>query len=154
MENMLQMFDGLISLAAQWAQSQEAVILQKGIPLTEQEISDAKLVGVAHPEKIRLLKVDKIPVPDNPVLRQAAETTGFICPATAGLTVRYGIFIHTDYWGDRDIIAHELVHASQYERLGGFREFLEKYLLECIELGYPDNPLEQEAVELAKKIHS
>src|ERR1017187_6058169 len=52
----------------------------------------------------------------------AAAETNLISPSTGGMTLRYGIFIRTDCWGQRPIIAHELVHTSQYERLGGSRD--------------------------------
>jgi hypothetical protein len=38
-----------------------------------------------------------------------------------------------------------LAHLAQYERLGGFREFLKQYLEECINPGYPLGDLELEA---------
>ena len=79
------------------------------------------------------------------LLREAAETTGLISPLTAGLTLRYGIFIQSESWGERRLVVHELAHTLQYERLGGFRPFLEQYLYECITPGYPFGPLEQEA---------
>jgi hypothetical protein len=62
----------------------------------------------------------------------AAEKTGLISPMTIGLTLRYGIFIRSEFWGERRLVVHELVHTAQYERLGGFRPFLEQYLRECI----------------------
>ena len=40
------------------------------------------------------------------------------------MTLRYGIFIQTDHWGDRRLLLHELAHVAQYERFGGFRRFL------------------------------
>lgn len=46
---------------------------------------------------------------------------------------------------DRRLLAHELAHVAQYERLGGFHEFLKQYLEECISPGYPLGDLEQEA---------
>ena len=42
-------------------------------------------------------------------------------------------------------VIHELAHVAQYERLGGFREFLKQYLEECINPGYPLGDLELEA---------
>jgi hypothetical protein len=50
------------------------------------------------------------------------------------------------------LIVHELVHTSQYEKLGGFLPFLRKYLLQLINIGYPDAPMEQEAIKIAEKI--
>jgi hypothetical protein len=61
---------------------------------------------------------------------------------TIGLTLRYGIFIRADCWGERRLVVHELVHTLQYERLGGFMPFLQQYLHECITIGYPAAPME------------
>jgi hypothetical protein len=38
------------------------------------------------------------------------------------------------------------VHTAQYERLGGIEPFLRQYLRECLTIGYPEAPLEQEAI--------
>ncbi len=64
----------------------------------------------------------------------------------------YGIFIHNNFSKDRCTIIHELVHTMQCEKLGGLDPFLKKYLWECIEIGYPEAPMEQEAIRLAGKI--
>jgi len=61
------------------------------------------------------------------------------------MTLRYGIFIRQEHGGDRRLLVHELAHVAQYERLGGFREFLKQYLEECINPGYPLGDLELEA---------
>jgi len=60
------------------------------------------------PERVRLLKVPEVPLPSDPLLRAAAETTGLISPLTCGLAVRYGIFVRSDYWGERRLVVHEL----------------------------------------------
>jgi hypothetical protein len=62
------------------------------------------------------------------------------------MSLRYGIFIRSDCWGDRQLVIHELAHTAQYERLGGIWPFLKLYLSECLVTpGYPFGPLEQEA---------
>ncbi|MDM8525064.1 hypothetical protein QUF80_16965 [Desulfococcaceae bacterium HSG8] len=43
------------------------------------------------------------------------------------------------------MVVHELV---QYEKLGGFMPFLEKYLMECITIGYDESPMEKEAMRV------
>ena len=92
-------------------------------------------------------------MPENPILRAAAETTGLLSPFTIGLTLRYGIYIREDSWGDRKLVAHELVHTHQYERLGGFSPFLTAYLQECLTPpGYPHGPLEREADRISNEI--
>jgi hypothetical protein len=136
----------VMPLACAWAEQQESAILREGVALTPGQIADAKRIGVMAPEKVRLRVVDQIPSPLHPILRYAGRKVGLISNATIGLTLRYGIFIHSGYWGERRLLVHELAHTAQYERLGGFRPFLEAYLLECITPpGYPFGNLEQEA---------
>jgi len=143
----------ILPLASEWAEAKEKVVLKNGDPLSNLQIEDAKRVGVIHPEKVRIFKVPQIPFP----LKSAVEATQLITPSTVGLTLRYGIFIygifiHSDFSDDRCLIVHELVHTSQYEKLGGFLPFLRKYLLQLINIGYPDAPMEQEAIKIAENI--
>ena len=139
-------FEKLLPLACVWAEEQEQIILRDGVALSQTQLSDAYKLKVVHPEKVRLLKVNQIPIPQQPELRTAAEATNLISQNTVGLTLRYGIFIRADYWNSRPLVAHELVHTSQYEKLGGFSQFLQKYLYECLTIGYPKAPMEQEAI--------
>ena len=139
-------FKMLLPLACTWAEKQESIILREGVPLTASQVADARQIGIAHPERVRLRVVEQIPLPLHRLLREAAETTGLSSPLTAGMTLRYGIFIQSESWGERSMVVHELVHTLQYERFGGFRPFLEEYLYECITPpGYPFGALEQEA---------
>lgn len=152
MNQLLEQFPFILPLAVQWAEAQETLILKEGVPLSAQGLFDAKSVGVVNPEKIRLLKVSRVPMPVHPVLMQAAQATGLISLNTGGMAIRYGIFVRHDCWTNRRLIAHECVHTSQYERFGGIGQFLERYLRECVEVGYPAAPLEQEAIQGEAKI--
>jgi hypothetical protein len=145
-------FKMLLPLACVWAKEQERTILRDGVPLSALQVADAVRVGVAHPEMIRLLAVPCIPIPEHPILRKAAEDTQLITSRTEGLTLRYGIFIRSDCWGDRQLVVHEFVHTSQYERLGGFQAFLQQYLYECVTIGYPEAPMEQEAISTTARL--
>jgi hypothetical protein len=148
-----QQFEMLLPLACAWAAGQESAILQVGIALTELQLADARRIGVAQPERVRLLRVAQIPSPTHPALAAAGSASGLISPSTAGLTVRYGIFIRDDYWGQRRYVVHELVHTIQYERFGGFNAFLRHYLWECVAPpGYPLGLLEQEAKRVEHEI--
>ena len=89
---------------------------------------------------------------DDPALRAAVEETQFLSPLTRGLTLRYGIFIRSDCKSDRTMVIHELGHTAQYERFGGFEPFLRRYLFECLTIGYPEAPMEQEVIELTARI--
>jgi hypothetical protein len=110
---------------------------------------DARSVGVARPERVRLLNVPAIPMPEHSILRLAGEATGMMSSSTAGLTLRYGIFIRSDLANDRALIVHELVHTGQYERCGSVAGFLNQYLHECLTIGYPAAPMEQEAITVS-----
>jgi len=142
----------LLPLACKWAEEQEQVILRDGVAPSDFQLADARNVGVVHPERIRLLLVNQIPMPEQPTLHAAAKATQLITPYTVGLTLRYGIYIRSDCWTNRQLIIHEFVHTAQYERLGGFFPFLRQYLHECVTIGYPAAPMEQEAINTAARM--
>lgn len=145
-------FDKLIPLAARWAERLEARILRTGVPLSFEETADARALGVREPERVRLLSLASAPAPDDHILRTAAAAVQFLTPATRGLALRYGIFVRADCWRERGLIAHELAHTEQYERLGGIEPFLRRYLGECLTIGYPAAPMEQEAIAAAGRL--
>ena len=145
-------FENLLAGAVLWAAEQERLILRDGVPLAPAQIADAERSGVAHPERVRLLAVARIPAPTEPVLAGAAEAAGLVMATASGLTLRYGIFLRSARAHDRHLIAHELVHTAQYERLGGFEPFLRRYLGECLSVGYAESPLEEEAIRIAAEI--
>ncbi len=145
-------FEQLLPLAADWAGEQEKHILANGRGLTPEQFADAREVGVVRPESVRLLTVPTIPMPEHPALRTAGEAAGLISPHTAGLTLRHGIYIRGDLIRDRLLVAHELVHTAQYERHGSILAFLRQYLHECLTIGYPAAPMEQEAVFAAERL--
>src|SRR5437867_2872865 len=120
----------MLPKACAWAEEQERLIVANGVALSPSQVTDARAVGVQSPERIRLLKVERVPVPADPILNQAAQATGLLTPNTVGLTLRYGIFIRDHFWSDRRLLVHEFTHTAQYERLGGFLPFLQRYLTE------------------------
>lgn len=44
------------------------------------------------------------------------------------------------------------MHVAQYERHGSIPAFLQQYLNEVNQYGYPANPMEQEAVAFAESV--
>ena len=134
----------LLPLACAWAKRQESIILKTGVPLSAAQADTATRLGIQSPERIRLLAVARVP-PLNWLLRSIGRGLGISSDQTIGMTLRYGIFIREDHWGERRLLVHELAHVAQYERMGGFRAFLRQYLEECINPGYPLGDLEQEA---------
>ncbi len=135
----------LLPSLTRWIEARERQILAEGTPLDEQGTADARTVGVAHPHQVRLLRVSEVPLPAGRLIHLAARLGGGPWRNTAGLTARYGIFIRESDWGDRRLVAHELVHTAQYERLGGITPFLRVYLTQCLTSGYSAAALELEA---------
>ena len=138
--------------ACKSALEQERFILERGIPLTDAQCSDAKGVGVVHPERVRLMRVEQIPVPNQPLLRAVAQAVKLNTPQAPSLALRYGIFIRSEYWGQRWPVVHELAHIAQFERLGSIWAFTECFLYQCLVVGYPSAPMEQEAIAMAQRI--
>lgn len=142
----------LIPKASTWVEKQEAIILANGVPLTEKQKSIASKIGIKNIDKIRLLKLELIPEPEDSILNEASKAIGFISVDTLGIAYRYGIYIRHDFWENESLIVHELTHTLQYERLGGIAEFLNQYIKECIYYGYEKSPLEIEAKTMETKL--
>lgn len=139
----------ILPVVCVWARKQEAFILANGSCLNDAQISDAKTVGVREPERVRIGVVDKVPLPLFGVLRRAGEHLRLV-PDTIGIALGHGIFLRTEYGQDQRLLRHELAHVAQYERLGGLRPFLKRYLLECLTSGYPLGALEKEAAQISQ----
>ena len=139
----------MLPVGCAWIARQERRILAEGVPLSPAQLADARALGLAEPERVRLLYLPQIPLPSNPVVRWLGKRTGTLSEETVGLSARYGIFLRTPYHEDRHLLAHELTHTRQYERLSGIRPFLRRYLHECLAIGYYEAPMEWEAIEAA-----
>jgi hypothetical protein len=142
----LETLEELLPAAIAWARAQEAMMLEKGVPLDEWEREAARHLGVAEPERVRLLPVKQVPLPADYALCAAAQRLGLVSEQSLGMALGYGIFVRQDFWRQREIVAHELVHTAQCDRLGGLEPFLRQYLTECFLHGYAAAPLEMEAV--------
>jgi hypothetical protein len=129
----------------------EAIILAEGQPLTDAEQADARKAGVQFPEKIRRLGVLNLPEPDSEELMFVARRSGLFQLNSCGLALGYGIYLRQDVWESRAVLIHECVHVGQYERLGKNR-FIDIYLRECLDPGYPFGALEQEAILVSRDI--
>jgi hypothetical protein len=143
-----------VPVAARWVRRRERAILAYGVPLSEEELADALAIGVRRPECVRLQCVERIPIFEHRLLRPLARMVEPFFVHTAGLTLNHAIFIRSDYWRDRRLVAHELVHVAQYERMGGIRPFLKAYFRECLLPGYPLGPLEQEAIQTSARLRA
>ena len=134
----------LLPLAITWAESQSQLVAAEGTILPSGLIEVARRVGVQHPHRIRTKLVDRLPFPDEPVLRQAAIEAGMLGPEMVGLTLGYSIFIVHGH-DDIRLTSHECRHVYQYEKLGSIEQFLPVYLQQILEYGYHDAPLEIDA---------
>lgn len=146
-------FDRLAPLAYQWAKKQEAYILQFGAPLSPRQLADAGHAGVQDPARVRVLVVDRVPLPDDEELADAARRAQIITDASRGVAIGYGIIIRADSWHNRELLLHQLVHVAQCERSGGLESFVVDYLTD--RRNSPDfsvGSLEDEARGLAREI--
>jgi hypothetical protein len=146
-------FERFASLACQWAKTQEAFILKHGSPLSPRQIADARLAGVQDPARVRVLVVDRIPLPDDEELAEAARHAQIITDASRGVAIGYGIIIRADSWQNRELILHQLVHVAQCERSGGLEPFVAEYLYDRrSSRAFSVGALEDEARGLAREI--
>ena len=134
----------LIPKAIAWAEAQSSFILQAGNRLNDTLLSVAHGVGVEHPESIRVAKVPRLPMPEDPELQQAAIATGLIGPNMVGMTFGYGIYICHGHDTVR-LLSHEFRHAYQYEQAGSVALFLPQYLEQIVNAGYHNAPFEIDA---------
>jgi len=146
-------FERLLPLACQWARTQEELILTQGHPLSAGQTADAFEAGVKNCERIRLLIVDRIPIPDDPELAEISIRTQILTPASRAWGIGYGIMVRADSWGDRELLFHNLVHVAQCERVGGVERWVGQYLAERLTCGvFTLGRFEHEARTLAGQI--
>jgi hypothetical protein len=148
-----EIFENLLPLAYQWAKAQEEFVLAHGIPLSPQQVADARLAGVQDCERIRVLVVDRIPLPESGELAEAARRTRIVTVDTRCVGVGYAILIRAEAWGDRELLLHNLVHVAQCERSGGLEQWIRLYLLDRqTSASFTLGALEEEARRRAREI--
>ena len=146
-------FERLLPLAYEWAKTQEQFILERGTPLGSRYSADAGRVGVQDCARVRVLVVDRIPLPDDDELAAAARRSQIITDTCRGVAIGHGIIIRADCWGDREVVLHQLVHVAQCERSGGLQSFVREYLCDrhaCA--NFTCGSLEEEARRIAREI--
>ncbi|MEP6821466.1 MAG: hypothetical protein ABI946_03870 [Chthoniobacterales bacterium] len=121
-------FGLLAPRALAWAKSQEELILKYGSPLGPTQSQDAERAGVQDIDRIRVLVVDRIPMPEDEELADAARRAQIITEASQGIALGHGIAIRASSWQDRTLLVHCLVHVAQCERSGGLDAFVPEYL--------------------------
>jgi hypothetical protein len=146
-------FDRLAPLAWEWARGQEACVLQHGVPLTSRQRVDALSAGVRQPDRVRILVVDRIPLPDDPELANAARLAQIITDASRAVAIGFAIIVRADSWHNRELLLHQLVHVAQCERSGSLQSFVHEYLFDRrTSAQFSLGSLEEEARGLAREI--
>ena len=123
-------FEQLLPLAYQWAKTQEEFVLAHGTPLGPQHIADARLAGVQDCARIRVLVVDRIPLPEDGDFGEAARRAQIITEDTRCVGFGHAIIVRADAWGDRELLVHNLIHIAQCERCGGLESWVRQYLVD------------------------
>jgi hypothetical protein len=131
--------------AIAWAEEQERQAARQGARLTPEQQEIARRVGVREPGKIRLVVVDRIPLPEEAALKMAAGKAGLVPASAAGITLGYAVLVRRGYENNPRLLSHEFRHVAQYEQQGGIREFLNLHLRQLAEFGYEDSPFEVDA---------
>jgi hypothetical protein len=146
-------FEHLLPVAYQWVKTQEEFVLARGNPLSAKHARDAKLVGVQDYARVRVLVVDRIPLPENPALAEASRRIGIITEDTRCVGFGHALIIRVDAWNDRELILHNLVHIAQCERSGGLEQWVRQYLGDRTNCpNFTTGSLEEEARRIAREI--
>jgi hypothetical protein len=131
--------------AALWIVRHERIIRSRGRPLNDDELAFTRSLGIAAPERVRILALPRIPAPLGGLIAPLENLCGFSLSRSAGVTLGHAIYL-AQAEESPALVRHELVHVHQYERLGGPLPFIRRYFYECLVFSYWDAPLEREAV--------
>jgi hypothetical protein len=146
-------FEQLLPLAYQWAKAQEEFVLAHGTPLSSQHMADARLAGVRDVERVKVLVVDRIPLPEGGELADEARRVNIITEDTRCVGVGHAIIIRAEAWGDRELLLHNFVHVAQCERSGSLEQWIRDYLLDRqTSPPFTAGLLEEEARRTAREI--
>ena len=143
--------DDLIPRIIHWAKAQAAAGAATGIPLDEAGLTLAHKVGVAQPERVRVVTVDLLPMPEDLVILKANETVGLMDPRMDGLTLDHTLFLRQACIQPL-LLAHELRHVHQVEVAGSLEAFLVEYMGQIFTCGYHLAPFELDARDWAQRV--
>lgn len=127
----------------QWAELLQNKILHEGKSISDENIYMAKVAGIDKIERVRILKVDKINLPDIQLINDLKRANKLDAFATAGMAIGYGILL--DKRAENKVLIHEFRHVAQYELFGDLKQFSLVYLRELIKFGYGHGPFEIDA---------
>lgn len=133
----------------QWAENMQKHILEEGEEIPYFDGLPAAFAGVENIAKIRILKVDKIVLPDIDLVKHLKKANILNSFETAGIALGHSILL--DKNATRDVMIHEFRHVAQYELFGDLKSYLTFYLRELITFGYGEGPLENDAINFTKR---
>ena len=143
---LLAKIDHLLPRALNWLETVEKDYHRQGRSLSLQEIAVAHRIGVARPEEVRVVVLETFSMPTDSELRAEAQRFGYVGQREGGRTVGYVVMLKPQVAQNATVLAHELVHISQVDRLGR-KGLLRRYFIEMAVVGYARSPLELEAHE-------
>ncbi|WGV99086.1 hypothetical protein QF117_14115 [Vibrio sp. YMD68] len=141
--------DAYLPLSMRYVEKNEQIALSQGDRLSPQFIEVAHRIGIKHPEKVRVIYADTLPLPENESLLFQMQRLGLDSPYFVGATFGYGIWIANKAKGDKLLLSHELIHVKQAET-AGLEAFTKDYLLQLSIFGYAKAPIELEAYNNAE----
>jgi hypothetical protein len=80
--------------------------------------------------RVRVLAVDRMPLPEEPALAEASRRTQIITDSCRAIAIGHAVVLRADAWGDRELFLHQLVHVAQCERSGGLEQWVRHYLVD------------------------
>jgi hypothetical protein len=138
-----------LPFACLWFKLHQRRILSHGRAPTANERCLAEALGIEHADRIRFWSVERVPSPGGVLLSGLGRIAGLSTHGAKGMALGHGIYLETAQASRPSLVAHELVHVLQYEKLGGTWPFLRDYLRQCLTEGYWSAPMEIEAREKA-----
>jgi len=150
-QNVVEKIDRFFPAVLDWFNLTEADLRPFGRPLSVREQETARKLGVEYPEDVRVLVVQKLPIPSDPELKREAERYGLGSFFEMGRTMGHVILLKPRVADNASVLVHELVHVSQFDRLGR-NAFLRRYIVEMEMMGYARAPMELEAFAKQKEV--
>lgn len=144
--DLLEKAEALLPEAEEYRLKIDAMADREGRQLSISEVEYANSLGIIATEKIRVLVVNRFPLPETSSLKREFKKAGINSIFSGGFTVGSTIMLKPKYRNHPDILKHELVHVHQYERLG-FEGMFKRYYIEGNLVSYFNRPLEKEAFE-------
>ena len=148
--------DDFTRLLIEHAKRSEEQVLREGRRLDPVELEIALKAGVQHPQRVRILTLDAVPLPENPIVAEEFERMGVLrlIRQAAAAARGYGIILTPRALNRDDALAHELVHVAQFERFGGIGPMFRAHIPDLRAHGYRRSELEDEAYRRAAEIMS